>query len=457
MRQRALARFVSDLKFEDLPSEVVEKAKEIALHTWGVQLAASTLPWCKAAYRFVRSQGGVRESTVVNYGLRTSPTNASFANSTFGHGFEMDDNYAAAGMKGGCVIVPPALALGEGRLSTGRELLTAIVAGFEVLTRVGLTVRDFRRRQGYHGTGNVGAFGAAAAGGKILGFSEDLMEQTIGGAAFNSSGLSEAPEEGRGHMKRTFAGMASSAGVRAALLAREGLTGPATALDGVRGFAKAFGGQEANLETLTRDLGSTWEILDVHYKVYAQDGFIQPMTQALAAIRASHPFEVADIEEVRLGTHRDARDFTVGVIRKPHDITSAQFSAYFSAALFLVTGGAGFHEYTEENLHNPEILELSKRVHVEVDDEIQSEWEKHQPRGAKVTVKLRSGEEFQEHVPDLRLLTSVEVDDKVKGLASVALSEDRASHLVDVARNLEELRDVSALARLLGSGQSPTA
>lgn len=452
MKQREMAKFVADLAFDDLPPEVVEKSKEIALHTWGVQIAASTLPWCRATYRFVQKQGGVAESTVVNYGLRTSALNATFANSTFAHGFEMDDNYAAAGMKGGCVIVPPALALSEGRASTGKDLITAIAAGFEIMLRVGLTVRDFRRSQGYHGTGNAGAFGAAAAAGKVLDYDEDLMTQTIGGAAFNSSGLSEAPQKGRGHMKRTFAGMASSAGLRAALLAGEGLTGPETAVDGVRGFARAFGGQRADLDTLTEGLGSAWEILDVHYKIYAQDGFIQPMTQALAAIRARHDFTTSDIEEVRVGTHHRAKDFTVGVIREPDDITSSQFSANFSCALFLVTGGAGFHEYTEDNLRNPEILELSKRVTLEIDDEIQQEWDRSQPRGARVVVRLKSGEEYHEYVPDLRPMSAGEIDEKVTGLASVALDDSDARRLVEMVRSLEDVEDVSVLADLLGSG-----
>jgi 2-methylcitrate dehydratase PrpD len=450
MRQRAMAQFVSELRYEDLPPQVVEKAKEIALHTWGVQLAASTLPWCKAAYRFVRSQGGVPESTVVNYGLRTSAINAAFANSTFGHGFEMDDNFAQAGMKGGCIIVPAALALGEQAVSSGKDLITAIVAGFEVMLRVGLAVRDFRRIQGYHGTGNVGAFGAASAAGKILGFNEDLMVHAIGGAAFNSSGLSEAPQQGRGHMKRTFAGMASSAGIRAALLAKEGLVGPETAVDGVRGFLRAFGGQDANLDTVISELGTDWKILDVHYKIYSQDGFIQPMTQALSTIRSNHPFEVADIDEVKIGTHHRAKDFTVGVIHEPADVTSAQFSAYFSAALFLVKGGAGFNEYTEANLLDPEIRELGKRVHLEIDDEVQSDWDEFQPRGAKVTVRLKSGDEYRAHVRDLRPMTPHEVDDKVRQLASVVLRSDRSETLVTEVRNLEAVRDVAKLSALLG-------
>src|SRR5262249_20814771 len=110
---REMARFVRELSFSDLPDEVVEKAKQVSLNSLGVQLAASTLPWSKAAYRFGRSQGGPPEATVVNYGLRTTAANAAFVNGCFGHGFEMDDNHGRTGIKGGCVTVPTALAVGE--------------------------------------------------------------------------------------------------------------------------------------------------------------------------------------------------------------------------------------------------------------------------------------------------------------------------------------------------------
>jgi 2-methylcitrate dehydratase PrpD len=449
MKQRELARFAVDLDYEHLPPVVVEKAKEIALHTWGVQLAASTVPWSRAVFRYVRNQGGTSESTVVNYGFRTSAINATFANSSFGYGFEMDDNFARAGIKGGCLVVPPALAVGEQQRSSGREMIAAIAAGFEIMLRVALTVRDFRRKSGFSGTGNVGAFGGAVASGKLLGLDEESMVHAIGGAAFNHSGLPEAPEDGRGHLKRTFAGMAASAGVRAALLAREGLTGPESAVDGVRGFCRVFGGPDADFETLTAGLGSEWLILDVHYKLYAQDGFIQPMTQALATIRKKHSFETNEIDEVLIGTNSRAHDFTVGVIREPKDITSAQYSANFSVALFLVTGGAGFQEYTESNLSKAEVIDLSRRVHLVIDDEIEADWLRRQPRGAKVTVRLKSGMEFREHVPNLRLMNSDEVDDKFRRLASVVLAEDHYNEIVARTRHLEDTTDVSDMAGLL--------
>jgi 2-methylcitrate dehydratase PrpD len=107
--------------------KVVAKAKDLFVNSWGVQLAASTLPWSKTVYRFWRGQGGTPQSTVVNYGDRMPALNAVFVNGTFAHGFEMDDNHGRSGIKGGCVTVPAGLAVGELMLSSGIEFITALV------------------------------------------------------------------------------------------------------------------------------------------------------------------------------------------------------------------------------------------------------------------------------------------------------------------------------------------
>ncbi|MBI4189465.1 MAG: MmgE/PrpD family protein [Betaproteobacteria bacterium] len=446
---RQLAQFAAQLQYSDLPPAVIEKAKEIALHAWGVQLAGSTLPWSKAVYWYVRDQGGVPQSTVVNYGLKTSAVNAAFANGTFGHGFEMDDNHAATSTKGGCVIVPAILAVGEQQLSTGKEFILAMVVAYEVMTRIALSVNPALSRRGHHPTGACGPFGAGTAVGKLLRFDERTMLHTMSIAAGHSAGIQEAPATGRGNLKRIFGGMAGSNGIRSALLARNGLTGPDSMLEGERGFCRAFGDDTANLAALTAGLGKEWQILGVHYKVYAQDGYIQPMTEALERLVKRHSFSPENIAEIRAGTNRHAHDHIIGVIREPKDLTSAQFSANFSLALFLVKGGAGFQEYTEENLVDPRIIDLSRKIRTEVDEEIEQEWQRTKPRGARVTVRLTSGETYTECVHMLRAMTAEDVNEKSRRLAAVAVGPEQCERLVTTARNLDAVRDVSSLVPLL--------
>jgi len=439
---KRLAQFAAELQYSDLPTAVIEKAKEIVLHTWGVQLAGSTLPWAKAVYRYVRDQGGAEQSTVLRFGLKTSMIQAAFANGTFGHGFELDDNHAATGTKGGCVIVPAVLAASERQFSSGKDFILATVIGYEVLTRIALSVTPAIRL--HHQTGSCGPFGAALAVGKLFGFDETLMLHALGIAGSHSAGLHEAPPSGRGNVKRLFGGMAASSGMRSALLAREGVTGPQTILEGERGFCRAFG-DDTKLELLTEGLGTEWQICKVHYKIYAQDGYIQPMTEAMDRLMRQHKFGPDDVEEVRAGTNLHAHQHVIGPIREPSDLTSAQFSANFSLALFLVTGGAGFAEYSEESLSDPRIIELARRIHTEVDDEIEQEWQKSKPRGARVTVRLKSGQTYSVCVHNLRAMSTQEVNEKFVKLASVALDGLTCERLVHTVRQLDAVRDVTTL------------
>lgn len=446
---RHLAQFAVQLRYSDLPSAVIEKAKELALHAWGVQLAGSTLPWSKSVFRYVQSQGGVPQSTVVNYGLKTSVANAAFVNGTFGHGFEMDDNHAATAIKGGSVAVPAVLAMGEQQSSSGKEFILATVVAYEIMTRIGLSVAVALWRRGHHATGACGPFGAAAAAGKLLGFDETTMLHAISVAGGYSAGLTESPASGRGELKRIFGGQAASSGITAALLVKEGLTGPATMLEGDRGFCSTFGDDSNNVAALTAGLGTEWQILRAHYKIYAQDGYVQPMTEALERLVKQHSFSPDAVAEIRAGTNRHAHETRVGKIREPKDLTSAQFSANFSLALFLIRGGAGFHEYTEDALTDSRIIDLSKKIHTYVDDEIEEAWQKTKPRGARVTVRLTSGETYTECVPMMRSMTAEDVNEKFRRLARVVVSAEQCERLLSVARNLDDVADVTSLAPLL--------
>ncbi len=454
---RYLAQFAAGLQYPDLPTAVIAKAREIALHAWGVQLAGSTLPWSRAVYRQVCNEGGHQQSTVVAFGDKTSAVNAAFINGTFGHSFEMDDSHAATGIKGGCAVVPAALALCEQRPASGADFILSVVVAYEVMTRIGLSVTPALMVRGHHPTGCCGPFGAAVAAASLLRFDERRMLHAISIAAAQAAGLLESPASGRGDLKRIYGGMAAANGLRATLLAEQGLTGPATMLEGEQGFCHAYG-DGTNLAALTSGLGSEWQILQVHYKPYAQDGYIQPMTEALGRILEHHlehhRLAAEDIAEIRVGCSKHAHHQIAGVIREPRDLTSAQFSSNFSLALFFFKRSAGFQEYTEENLADAAIIGLSKRIFTEVDAEIEQEWQRSKARGARVTVTLCSGEKYTECVHALKTMTASDVDEKTRRLAAVVLDPDQCERLMDMVHRLDTLDEVKQVVPLLGARKS---
>jgi 2-methylcitrate dehydratase PrpD len=156
-----------------------------------------------------------------------------------------------------------------------------------------------------------------------------------------------------------------------------------------------------------------------------------------------------DIAEVQAGTNRHAHETRAGKIREPKDLTSAQFSANWSRALFFVKGGAGYSEYTDDALGDQRILDLSRKIHTDVDDEIEYAWQKTKPRGAGMTVRLRSGETYSECVPNLRPMTAEDVDAEFRSLAAVVIEVAQAERLPKAVRNLQDVRDSRTLVPLL--------
>jgi 2-methylcitrate dehydratase PrpD len=273
------------------------------------------------------------------------------------------------------------------------------------------------------------------------------MTNAIAIAAGVSGGYAEVPTKGRGDLKRTFPAAAAFHGVRSAMLAQAGMTAPETTLDPGFGFARSFHMTGDVLAKVLPGLGSVWELLDCHFKIYAQDGYIQPMTEALEVIQRAH--HVADIAAVRVGTSKRAHDEIIGPIRAPKTLTDAQFSANYSVALYLVTSGAGIDEYTEANLSDPRIKELAERVAVEVDPHIEQEFERRAPRGARVTITLKSGDEIEQYIDDLRHLTAEELRQKFVALAARAMPVSDADALADEILRLDDVADIDGFAAKL--------
>ncbi|HEY1622874.1 MAG TPA: MmgE/PrpD family protein [Streptosporangiaceae bacterium] len=444
-----LADFVLSVSFADLPEPVVGKAKAIALNSWGVQLAASTLPWSRIVYDYVLAEASAAECTVVNYGTKASLANACLANGAFAHGFELDDYHPRTAVKGGSVVVPSALAAGELAGSSGTELITAMVVGYEIMARVGLMIRPTMHRRGHQGTGTCGAIGAGVVIARLLGLDSTATRNVLAIAATQLTGISDIPASGRGTLKRTFAGIAAANGARAARLAQGGITGPHTSLDLGSGLCRSFEATEESARAAIDGLGGHWHVLDVRHKVYAQDGHIQPITECLAEIRSRESFDVSDVDRVVIGTNKHAYEDIIGQIREPRTATDAQFSPNFSAALFLARGGAGFGDYTQDAVDDPAIRALSERIILRIDDAVQAEYARSGARGADVAIVLRSGRTLHAEIGAMRTLTDAEIAMRTRALADPVVGEEAAAELVALVQSLESLPDASRLATLL--------
>ncbi|QHE84693.1 MmgE/PrpD family protein [Hydrogenophaga sp. BPS33] len=447
---RKLARFASELAFDSIPKEVVSKAKLLILDQIGAMLGAATLPWSRSVLDYVLDWGGVEgNSTVAYFGTKTRLELAAFANACFGHGFEIDDLYVRGQSHPGCVVIPTAIAACESQAGSGRDLLTAVVAGYEVMGRINHAIMPSCAEKGFHAATSVtGPFGAAIAAGKLHRLDAGLMVHAMSIAGSHASGTIEY-DQGGGSVKRVHAGIAAAAGVRSVLLAKHGITGPATILEGKHGICHVFA-DSCDLGRLTRGLGTDFPVVTgTGFKAYCCCAGMHSGIEALQNLMWKHSMDAAAVKSITMGTHSRALSH---ISAEATDITSAQFSARFGLAVRMLRGANGFSEYTPETLRDPAIRALMERIALERDEVCDSEWPK--TRGARVRIVMSDGRQLEEKVDyytgmEENPMSDDAVRTKFMTLLGPLVPERQLTEILSLVTQLEDAPDLLPLARLL--------
>ena len=443
-----LAAHAVKMRYQDLPSEVIEKAKDCILDQIGVELIGSTLEWNKIAFQYVADMGGRGESTVVNYGIKVLALDAAFVNATFGQGCELDDVGFAAGGHPSAATVPVALAMGEKLHSTGKDFLAAVVVGCDVMYRLLAAIRPSSGRRGFHSHGIGAPFGAMTTAARLLGLNDGQMLHAFGIAGMHSSGTMEYDQTG-GEVKRVIAGIGARSGIQAALLAQRGLTGPPTIIEGKRGFLKVFA-DEVEPDEITRGLGDDFKIMRIWFKLYPCVATVQGVIYTLSKLIEEHRFGPDDIDEIRVGIAETSLSHG-GAIYEPHDTASAQFSLPFSLAIRLLKNDNDLSFYMDPKLWiDPKVLGLAKKVKSYADPNAK----KDQNYNTTMEVKLTNGKSYKafEAYPPGSPLNMVSRDvlrAKFRKMARTVLSEERIDKLIDSVDRLESCDDTAQLLRLV--------
>jgi 2-methylcitrate dehydratase PrpD len=300
---RRFARFVMSLELDEAPDAVGTEATRLALDTLGNCLAASREDFGRAILGVAERLGGPPESALIGSTAKVAAANAVLANATLAHGLDFDDTREDAIVHTGSIAVTTALAVGEALGTRGRPVLEAVVAGVEVMCRVGLAVRGLLHARHFHPTAVAGSFGAAAAAAKLHGLREDQLVHAFGICGSQASGIIEYLSDGS-WTKRLHPGWAAHAGVVATLLARAGFTGPETVFEGPHGLFLAFAGDPdtAGLPEMLENLGRTWEIEQLTLKPYPCGSIAQPYMDCALRLRERHRIRPEEIAGIRCRT-----------------------------------------------------------------------------------------------------------------------------------------------------------
>jgi 2-methylcitrate dehydratase PrpD len=329
-----LAAYAAAVRYEDLPPHVIQRAKDCIADTVAVIVLGNAMPSSRIVAAYAQRIGaGGRCRILGSLGPTLQAPAAALANGTLAHAFESDNlTKPSAGVHPGATLLPPGLAIAQERDSTGRDLITAVVAGFEVMYRIGHATRHSNEKRGFHAPGTTGPFGAAIAAGALLHLNAEAMTNALGIAGSMAGGLMEFARSGTGAMvKRLHLGRAAEAGVVAASLAADGFTGPTSVIEGEAGFLKVFC-TEWDMADVTRGLGTDYATMNLCLKRFPVHMTAQTGVQAVLELQAEHGFTGADVDRVTVaGTERMA---TINNIRNPTDMMIRSHSA----SLWLCSG-----------------------------------------------------------------------------------------------------------------------
>jgi 2-methylcitrate dehydratase PrpD len=449
---RDLAQFAAALRFEDIPRGIVEKIKLLALDGIGACIYGATLPWTRKVAELVEREGGRPVASVFGAGYKTSISQAVLVNGTAGHGFEIDDIHKESIVHPNSLALPTALAFAEadGRRS-GRDVITATIAGYEVGTRVGSAATMSLFLRGFHPQGTSGTFVAAATAGRMLGLDAGPMQHAFGIAGSQAAGLMAAQEGAM--VKRLHSGRAAQSGVYAALLARQGFTGIPDVLEaGYGGFLRAYS-DNPNPSRLTEGLGSVWEIENVGYKPHASVTSIHTALDALAKIMREHRLAADDIASIKVGVATMTHVHCAWPYRA-QGVTAAQMNLYYGLAVMALDGAAFVKQYAEERARDPRVLDFIKRIEAYVDPDIDAMGPAFR-HAAQVTVVTRDRQALGEKLLHRRgspenPLTPEEVVRKFRHVAGFCVAPAQVDRIIDLTAQLDRLESVQELTALLG-------
>ena len=361
---RACAAFASRLKYEDIPPQVIDLIKRDLLDWAGCSIKGSADRAALPIKKMRALLGGAPQSGVFGSDSLTDMRTAATENAYFGHIFEMDDVDRESISHPATVVMPPALAAGQCFGRSGKDILAAIVAGFEVMLRIGASITP-AHYQIFHTTATTGVFGAAISAGKILRLPEERLLWALGNAGTLSCGLWQFNPDGA-MSKFIHAGSAAGNGLWVALLAKEGFSGASHILEGRQGFFAGFARQDVNLD-LFKDFDRRWRAGSISFKPYPCCRHTHSAIDAALEIRRQLSELKGDsIKSLTVHTYGTALSIAGKV--KPKSSREAKFSISYCVAASILFGTPG--EATFENFDKPELKALLERITVIDDPEI---------------------------------------------------------------------------------------
>ena len=453
---RAIAEFVSALRYEDIPDDVIARIKLLILDSLGCALYGTALEWSRILRATLGKLDATRACRVWGTPEKLSAPHAALVNGTLIQSFELDDVHRQGVLHVGAVTLPPLLAVTELRPAlSGRDFLRAAVAGYEIGPRVGKCMGPQHIGQGWHSGATVGVFSAAAGAASALGLSPEQTVHALGIAGTQSAGLMAA--QFGAMVKRMHAGRSAQSGLYGALLAEAGFTGIVDVFEApYGGFCSTFSRStdRFNLDELSWELGRQWETKRISLKFYSCVGSNHTTLDAIRAMQAETPFGPDDIDSIVVhGSHVTVEH--VGWPYEPQGLTSAQLNLPFCVATLLLEGDVFVDQFSDDVVDDKKRIALSRKVSV-VHDPAITERGSNFRHMVRAEVKLKNGKHLERTVEAPRgseqsFASEADIVEKFKKLATHTVSAAKADRIVNLVLGAEKLKRAEEIAAELAA------
>lgn len=452
-----IANFVVDLEWDDIPVEAKEYAKLLFTDAIGVGLTCHRANHVKALREAVTDMKGASESTLWGTRRKVPACFAALVNASMVHGVDFDDTHVAAVVHPSSCVVPASLAVGETVGASGKEVLVAALAGYEVVIRLGLAAAGDFHDKGYHATGVLGPFAAACVTAKILGLDQQALVNAMGICGSQAAGLQQFLQDGS-WVKKLHPGWASHAAILSVNMAAKGFTGPPEVFEGEFGVWRTHLGIVNRLSAVFDDLGETWRTSEISVKMYPCCHFTHSFIDCVLRLRDYYHLKQDDIERVECLVSKRVASIVcepASVKKRPQTDYAARFSLPYVVAVALLKGKVGPPEFDERSLEDPDVRRIADTVEHVIDPRAENPG--HFPGWVRVFLKDGT---MLEHVQRYERgskenpISTAEILEKAKTNLSLTVPMAQARELIKNIGDLENVESVSNLTYLMAPDEN---
>ncbi|SDF18039.1 MmgE/PrpD family protein [Sporomusa acidovorans] len=437
--------FATNLTLDSVPIDVKEQAQKCLLDWLGCAIRGSVMPQADCIKEYAAAMGGNQHASIIGSQTANSAFHAALCNGYFSHILEIDDVDKKSITHPGAVVIPAALSIGDWQGCTGAELLTAIIAGYEVMLRVGAAVTP-AHYEIWHTTATAGVFGSAVAAGRMLKLDAKAMTWAFGNAGSMAAGLWEFLQDGA-MSKYLHAGKAAAAGVLVSCMAKHGFTGATRILEGRQGFFAGYARQAVNMDVFA-DFGANYHTAGISFKPYPCCRHTHSAIDCAIKLNNKLKFSMESIKHIVIDTYHAA--IQVAGNENPADSRQAQFSIKYCVVCALLAGKINLDSFAETAIFDQAVRRLMNITTVVVDETINNATPVAWP--ARISLELTDGQIMSEYVeypkgdPE-NALTWPEIKDKFSFLVDGILDNSSISEVINMCEELETLKKCSDILR----------